>query len=103
MTDIYRAISDPIRRKILQMVAQREYTQTEIVETFTISQPAIKKHLNILLEESFITERKEGKYRFYCVNQEVFEKSYQRLQKELEMILDHKLLMLKTYLEEEND
>ena len=50
MTDIYRALSDPIRRRILQLLAQLEYTQSEIVKNLTISQPAIKKHLNILEE-----------------------------------------------------
>ena len=45
MTDIYRAIADPTRRKILTLLSQNEYTQSELVNRFTISQPAIKKHL----------------------------------------------------------
>ncbi|MET3695900.1 helix-turn-helix protein [Bacillus oleivorans] len=103
MTDIYRALSDSIRRQILQMLSRREYTQSEIVECFTISQPAIKKHLNILEEEQLILVRKEGKYRYYRLNKESFEKSYSMLQKELELILDYKLMKLKNYLEEENE
>ncbi|NGP57341.1 winged helix-turn-helix transcriptional regulator [Paenibacillus thiaminolyticus] len=54
MTDIYRAISDPTRRQILRMTAQREYTQSEIVQAFSISQPGMKKHLAILVEENLI-------------------------------------------------
>ncbi|GAA0329635.1 hypothetical protein GCM10008967_20150 [Bacillus carboniphilus] len=101
MTDIYRAISDPNRRRILQMLSQHEYTQSEIVGTFTISQPAVKKHLNILLEEQLIQERKEGRFRYYRLNKPRFEKSYERLQKEMELILDQKLASLKHYLEGE--
>ena len=60
MSDIYRALGDSTRRRIVSMLKQGDKTQKEIVEAFDISQPAIKKHLNILLEERIIleTERK---------------------------------------------
>ncbi|MEK3733271.1 MULTISPECIES: metalloregulator ArsR/SmtB family transcription factor [Paenibacillus] len=102
MSDIYRAISDPIRRQILNMLAERELPQLEIVKSFTISQPAIKKHLAILLEEKLVLERREGKYCFYRLNTPVFEVEYQRLQNEIGRILDNKLNRLKQYLEEES-
>ncbi|PZM67619.1 ArsR/SmtB family transcription factor [Paenibacillus dendritiformis] len=99
MTDIYRAISDPIRRQILRMTAQREYTQSEIVQAFAISQPGMKKHLAILLEENLIRERKKGKYRYYSLQSDVFRLHYEQLQRELGMILEHKLAALKHYVE----
>lgn len=100
MTDIYRAIADPIRRQILKLTAQREYTQSEIVERFTISQPAIKKHLQILKEEHLIEERREGKYCYYRLKRDVFEASYVQLEQELGHILEQRLVQLKLYAEE---
>lgn len=101
MTDIYRAISDPVRRRILKMVARQERTQSEIVKVFLISQPAVKKHLAILLEEKVILERREGKYCYYRLNTPVFQHHYERLQHELGLILENKLNDLKHYLEED--
>lgn len=101
MTDLYRAITDPIRRKILLMTSQKECTQSEIVKAFSISQPAIKKHLKILLDEELILERKSGRFCYYRLNQEVYNTSYRELQHELGLILENKLLKLKNYLEEE--
>ncbi|GAB6927470.1 hypothetical protein JCM10914A_14530 [Paenibacillus sp. JCM 10914] len=102
MSDIYRAISDPIRRQILNMVAHRELPQIDIVKAFHISQPAVKKHLTILLEEKLVLERREGKYCFYRLNAPVFEQAYSQLQYEIGRILEHKLSTLQQYLEEES-
>jgi ArsR family transcriptional regulator, arsenate/arsenite/antimonite-responsive transcriptional repressor len=100
-TDIYRAIADPQRRKILKMLSHRERTQSELVDAFPISQPAIKKHLTILKEEDLIKERREGRYCYYRLNSPVFETYYRKLQKDMELILDNKLSNLKNYVEEE--
>lgn len=101
MTDIYRAVSDPIRRRILKMVAHQEKTQSEIVKAFLISQPAVKKHLAILIEEELLFERREGKYCYYRLNTPVFQHYYLQLQQELGLILENKLKDLKFYLEED--
>src|SRR5579875_1655097 len=103
MTDIYRAIADPTRRKILTLLSRNEYTQSELVERFTISQPAIKKHLAILVEENLIAERREGRYRIYSLKMDNFTHHYEKLQREMGTILDNKLERLKTYLEGESD
>lgn len=103
MTNIYRAIADPIRRQILTLLSQKEFTQSELVANFSISQPAIKKHLTILKEENLISERREGKYCFYRLKREIFSVHYQKLQQEIGSILDDKLARLKFYLEEEKN
>ncbi|WP_133120556.1 ArsR/SmtB family transcription factor [Heyndrickxia camelliae] len=48
MTDIYRALADPHRRRILQMLSQCERTQSVLVDAYPISQLATKKHITIL-------------------------------------------------------
>ena len=102
MTDIYRAIADPIRRKILTSLSNKELTQSDIVALFAISQPAIKKHLSILLEENLIAERRDGKYCVYRLKKDVFKLHYQKVQDDLGNILENNLGRLKYYLEEEN-
>lgn len=84
------------------MIAHRELPQLEIVKAFKISQPAIKKHLAILLEEELVLERREGKYCYYRLNTPVFEREYKQLQDDLGRILENKLNRLKHYLEEES-
>lgn len=103
MTDIYRAIADPTRRKILTLLSQNEYTQSELVDQFTISQPAIKKHLTILLEEDLVAERRDGRYRVYSLKKDNFTHHYEKLRQEMGTILDNKLSKLKSYLEGDND
>lgn len=103
MTDIYRAIADPIRRKILTSLSYKELTQSDIVALFSISQPAIKKHLSILLEENLIAVRREGKYSVYRLKKDVFKFYYQKIHDELGNILENKLESLKYFLEEDKN
>jgi ArsR family transcriptional regulator, arsenate/arsenite/antimonite-responsive transcriptional repressor len=103
MTDIYQALSDPTRRKILAILAKKHCTQKEIVQQFNISQPAILKHLRILKDAGMIQEKKEGKYRIYSLNKEKFSMAYREMVKEMEAILDDQLYRLKTFLETEED
>ncbi|MFC7681324.1 metalloregulator ArsR/SmtB family transcription factor [Paenibacillus sp. GCM10028914] len=99
MPDVYRALGDSTRRRILSMLQQGDKTQKEIVDAFEISQPAIKKHLNILLEERMITESLNGKYRIYSLNYDVLQAAYHEMLQYFEKLLDDQLLSLKTYVE----
>ncbi|UHA75132.1 ArsR/SmtB family transcription factor [Paenibacillus sp. 481] len=99
MTDIYRALGDPTRRTILHLLARGDKTQTEIVQSFSISQPAVKKHLQILLDEGLIREQKQGKYRLYCLERTLVQTAYQSLLDDLGYILEDQLSNLKVYLE----
>ena len=101
MPDIYRALGDSTRRRILSMLKQENKTQKEIVEAFTISQPAIKKHLTILLEENIISERLDGKYRIYSLNIDILQTTYHEMLQYIEELLDHQLISLKNYVEKE--
>jgi ArsR family transcriptional regulator, arsenate/arsenite/antimonite-responsive transcriptional repressor len=99
MPDVYRALGDPTRRCILSMLKQGNKTQKEIVEAFDISQPAIKKHLTILLEEKMITERLKGKYRIYSLNSHSLQIAYQDMLQYIGDLLDDQLVSLKDYVE----
>ncbi|MBS4196006.1 ArsR/SmtB family transcription factor [Lederbergia citri] len=99
MPDFYRAFGDSTRRRILSMLKQGNKTQKEIVEAFDISQPAIKKHLDILLEEKMISERIQGKYRIYSLNPNSLQIAYKEMLQYIGELLDDQLVSLKDYVE----
>ncbi|WP_010093923.1 ArsR/SmtB family transcription factor [Ornithinibacillus scapharcae] len=105
MPDVYRALGDPTRRRILSMLKDGNKSQKEIVEAFEISQPAIKKHLTILLEEEIISESVQGKYRLYSLNSTRLQLAYNEMLHYIEDLLDRQLVSLKNYVEkgEERD
>jgi DNA-binding transcriptional ArsR family regulator len=62
---VFHALADPTRRRIVERLARREHTVMELAHEFTISQPAVTKHLNVLAEARIITRRRAGRLR-YC-------------------------------------
>jgi DNA-binding transcriptional ArsR family regulator len=64
--DVYWAIADPTRRALLLRLANEgKKNVTELLEPFSISQPAVSKHLRILREAGLVRSRKEGRLRLY--------------------------------------
>ena len=60
-----RAIAEPRRREILQLLGDRELTAGEIAGHFTISRPAVSQHLATLRAAELVRERRQGTRRFY--------------------------------------
>lgn len=65
MIQSLRAVAEPHRREILQLVWDRERAAGEIASRFDVSFPAISQHLKILREAGLVSVRKEGRSRFY--------------------------------------
>lgn len=65
--DVFRAISDPTRRQILDLLASGERAVRDLVARFSISQPAVSQHLRVLRHAGLVTERKEGRLRIYAI------------------------------------
>ena len=63
--DFCRALSDPTRQRILEMLMERELSVSEIVESFHLSQPTVSHHLDTLNRYGLLTSRKDGKQVFY--------------------------------------
>lgn len=63
--DVFQAIADPVRRDIINLLAQEPLTINSIADNFSISRPAVSKHLKILQECGVVAIRKEGRLR-YC-------------------------------------
>jgi DNA-binding transcriptional ArsR family regulator len=63
--DVLRAIAEPKRRAILQLVAGDEMAAGEIAAHFAVTRPAISQHLTVLKEVGLLSERREGARRLY--------------------------------------
>jgi DNA-binding transcriptional ArsR family regulator len=61
----FAALSDPTRRRILTLVAQRPRQAGEIAQRFPVSRPAVSKHLRVLREAGLLESRKVGRARVY--------------------------------------
>lgn len=61
--DVAAAIADPVRREIVAMLAQRELTAGEIAAGFTISRPAVSRHLRVLREAGLVVDEARGRNR----------------------------------------
>lgn len=68
-----KALSDSVRRDILQLLKAGRRSAGEIAEKFPISSAAISKHLSVLKEADLIRDTREGKYIFYEINTSVLE------------------------------
>ena len=68
-----KALSDPIRREILQLLKAGRLSAGEIAEKFPVSGAAVSKHLAVLKEADLIRDAREGKFIFYELNASVLE------------------------------
>jgi DNA-binding transcriptional ArsR family regulator len=64
----FRALSDPTRRAVLDLLRLGSQPAGRIAEAFTISRPAISKHLRLLRRARLVQERREGRQRLYQLN-----------------------------------
>ena len=68
-----KALSDPIRREILDMLKPGRLSAGEIAEKFPVSSAAVSKHLTVLKEADLIRDAREGKFIYYELNASVLE------------------------------
>ena len=68
-----RALADPVRRDILNMLKVGRMSAGEITEKFDITAAAISRHLSVLKEADLIRDTREGKFIFYELNASVLE------------------------------
>ncbi|HRG25519.1 MAG TPA: autorepressor SdpR family transcription factor [Chitinophagaceae bacterium] len=68
MNALFKALNDPTRREILELLQQRDMTAGEIVDHFTISGPSISHHLDLLKQAGLVSAEKEGQYIYYSLN-----------------------------------
>lgn len=68
-----KALSDPIRREILDLLKGGRLSAGQIVEHFSVTGASISRHLSVLKEADLIRDTREGKFIFYELNTSVLE------------------------------
>lgn len=79
--DVFKALSDPTRREILDRLKEKDLTAGEIADYFSISKPSISHHLTILKTAGLITQEKKGQFIYYSLNSTVLQEIYSWLLK----------------------
>ncbi len=68
-----RALADPVRREILNMLKKGRLSAGEITEHFEVSGAAVSRHLSVLKDADLVTDKREGKFIYYELNASVLE------------------------------
>lgn len=73
MNETFKALSDPTRREILNLLKDKDLTAGEISDHFDMTKPSISQHLKILKNAELVHAEKKGQYIVYSLNTTVFQ------------------------------
>ena len=72
MQETFKALSDPTRREILELLKERRMTAGEIASHFQMTNATVSHHLAVLRKADLISDDRDGKYIYYELNMSVF-------------------------------
>lgn len=78
MGDAFKALSDPTRRKILELLQEKSLNAGEIADYFHITKPSISHHLTILKNSGLIVDERHGQNIVYSLDMSVFQDMMKR-------------------------
>ena len=96
--DVFQAIADPTRRKLLKLLSKEEMPVTAISGHFPMSRTAVSKHLRVLADAGLVKERKVGRETRYKLEPEPLYELKDWLQY-FELFWENKLTSLKLFVE----
>ena len=73
LQETMRAMADPIRRSILNLLKKGSMTAGDISQQFDVSFAAVSRHLSVLKDADLIRDRREGKFIYYELNASILE------------------------------
>ena len=79
MNTLFKALNDPTRRQILDLLKKQDLTAGEIAEAFEISKPSISHHLDLLKTAGLVTTERDGQFIRYSLDTTVLEEATQWL------------------------
>lgn len=79
MKTLFKALNDPTRREILDMLKVQDLTAGEIADAFAMTKPSISHHLEILKRAELVADTREGRFIRYALNTTVLEEAVQWL------------------------
>ena len=71
--EVFKAMADPTRRRILRMLSKGELTAGQMAQSFAISGPSMSHHFNVLKHADLIRGRRDGQQIFYALNTTVLQ------------------------------
>ena len=84
MAKVFRALSDPKRVKIVDMLSCGEMCACVLLKCFEITQPTLAHDMKVLIEAGIVTSRREGKKTYYSLDRKALEKMSTRVKDMLE-------------------
>ena len=79
MNTLFKALNDPTRRQILEMLRRTDLTAGEIADAFEFSKPSISHHLDLLKQAGLIEATREGQFIRYSLDTTVLDEAVQWL------------------------
>jgi DNA-binding transcriptional ArsR family regulator len=76
-SDVFRAVADPTRRAMLDLLRERDRSVRELARPFRMSQSAISQHLRVLREAGLVRARQVGRQRLYRIDPKPIEAVYE--------------------------
>lgn len=71
--DVFEAVADPTRRRIIELVSDGELNAGSIAQDFAITRPAVSQHLGVLVEAGVLRVRRVGTQRLYSLDERTLE------------------------------
>ena len=75
LQETLKALSDPIRREILNMLKNGRMSSGEICEHFPVTGASISRHLSVLKDADLVRDTREGQFIYYQINTSVLEET----------------------------
>ena len=73
MNKLFKALNDPTRRRILEMLREKDLTAGEIADEFAMTKPSISHHLDLLKQADLVIAIKKGQFIRYSLNTTVLD------------------------------
>lgn len=73
MNEVFKALNDPVRREILQMLRKKDMTAGDIGAKFNMTAPSISHHLDKLKQADLVSSVKRGQFVLYSINTTVID------------------------------
>lgn len=73
MNQAFKALNDPTRRRIVELLQKKDLNAGEIADEFDISKPSISHHLEILKNAGLVSSEKQGQFIVYSLNTSILE------------------------------
>ncbi len=103
MERVLQALADPTRRRILDLLSEGDMPAGELAKRFPdISRPAVSQHLAVLREAGLVSERQEGRYRYYRLQPEPLREFWEGWLAKYSRFWDDRLSALKRLVESQN-